>query len=318
MQDQRVLVTGGGGFIGSNLAEELVKENEVLILDDLSTGRMENIKELVEKANVKFIRGSITDLHFLQKSFSNIDYVFHLAAIPSVPESIKDPISSNNVNINGTLNVLIAARDNQIRKVVYASSCAVYGDATIMPIAETATLNPKSPYAVAKLAGEYYCSVFSRVYNLPTTSLRYFNVYGPRQNPNSEYAAVIPKFMSKILADRPPVIYGDGLQTRDFVFVKDVVRANILAAESRETEVFNIGSGVSMTITELSKTIMDILDKDLKPLHDGPREGEIMHSYADISKVKLLGYLPEYSLEDGLRELMGWFKTGLSEKFANI
>jgi UDP-glucose 4-epimerase len=309
MKNQRVQVTGGAGFIGSNLAEELAKENEVVILDDLSTGRMENIKELVEMANVKFIRGSITDLHFLQKNFSNIDYVFHLAAMPGVPESIKDPISSNNVNINGTLNVLVAARDNQIKKVIYASSCAVYGDTTIVPTAETASFNPKSPYAVAKLAGEYYCSTFSEVYDLPTTSLRYFNVYGPRQNPDSEYAAVVPKFIRNVLDGRPPIIYGDGLQTRDFVFVKDVVRANLMAAESRETGVFNIGYGASTTIAELAGTIIESLDKNIEPLYEEPREGDIRHSFADISKARsAIGYEPSYSLEKGLKETIRWYQ----------
>ncbi len=308
MKNQRVLVTGGAGFIGSNLAEELAMENEVVILDDLSTGRMENIKELLKKKNVKFIHGSITDIALLQELSADIDYVFHQAAMPSVPGSIKDPISSNNVNINGTLNVSIAARDNHIKKLIYASSCAVYGDAAVTPIAEFAPLNPKSPYAVAKLAGEYYCSVFSELYDLPTVSLRYFNVYGRRQNPDSEYAAVIPKFMNNVLADRPPIIYGDGLQTRDFVFVKDVARANILAAESSELGVFNIGSGTTTTIVELANTIIDLLGKNIEPVHENPREGDIRHSFADISKAKALGYEPMYSLENGFRETIKWFK----------
>jgi UDP-glucose 4-epimerase len=308
MKNQRVLVTGGAGFIGSNLAEELTRENEVIILDDLSTGRMENIKELIKKDNFEFIHGSITDLNLLRKISAEIDYVFHQAALPSVPGSIKDPISNNNVNINGTLNLLIAARDNHIKKVIYASSCAVYGDPDVTPITETAKLNPKSPYAVAKIAGEYYCGVFSELYNLPTVSLRYFNVYGPRQNSKSEYAAVIPKFISSVLADRPPVIYGDGLQTRDFVFVKDVVRANMLAAESRKTGVFNIGCGGSITIVELVSTIIHLLGKSIKPLHEEPREGDIRHSSADISKADSFGYEPAYSLKDGLRETIRWFE----------
>ncbi len=318
MKNQRVLVTGGAGFIGSNLAEELAEQNEVVILDDLSTGRIENIKDLIKKDNVSFIQGSITDLDLLQKSFKDTDYVFHQAALPSVPESIKDPVSCNNININGTLNVLIAARDNHIKKVVYASSCAVYGDAAITPIFETAMLNPKSPYAVAKLAGEYYCAVFNEVYNLPTVSLRYFNVYGQRQNPDSEYAAVIPKFISNVLDGKPPVIYGDGLQTRDFVSVKDVVRANMLAAESGETGVFNIGGGTSITISELARMIIHLLGKNVEPRHEELREGDIRHSLADISKANSFGYEPAYSLEKGLKETIRWFHQGMSEKFIKI
>lgn len=308
MKNQRVLVTGGAGFFGSNLAGELAGENEVVILDDLSTGRMENIKELLKMDNVRFIRGSITDMGLLQRSFNDIDYVFHQAALASVPGSIEDPVANNNVNINGTLNVLIAARDSNVKKVIFASSCAVYGDAEIMPIAETEPFKPKSPYAVTKIAAEYYCGVFSTVYNLPTVSLRYFNVYGLRQNPESEYAAVIPKFISQVMSGRPPVIYGDGLQTRDFVFVKDVVKANILAAESGESGVFNIGSGVSVTVEELARMIITLLGENLKPLHEAPREGDIKHSFSDIKRAKVFGYEPGYSLEEGLKETTGWFK----------
>ncbi|MGB8217476.1 MAG: SDR family oxidoreductase [Candidatus Methanoperedens sp.] len=313
MKNQRVLVTGGAGFIGSNLAGELALENEVVIIDDLSTGRMGNITDLLKTGNVRFVRGSITDIELLRGSFKDIDYVFHQAALASVPGSIDDPVASNNVNINGTLNVLIAARDNNVKKVIIASSCAVYGDPEVMPVAETAQLNPKSPYAVTKLACEYYCNVFSEVYDLPAVSLRYFNVYGPHQNPGSEYAAVVPKFINRVISARPPVIYGDGLQTRDFVFVKDVVRANILAAESKESGVFNVGSGVSITVAELAGTITGLLGKDMKPLHEAQREGEIRNSVADISKAKAIGYEAGYSLEEGLGETMGWFKTGANE-----
>lgn len=314
MKHQRVLVTGGAGFIGSNLAGELALENEVVILDDLSTGRVENIKELLKRENFRFVRGSITDLELLQGSFKDIDYVFHQAAFVSVPKSIDDPAACNNININGTLNVLTAARDNNVKKVIFASSCAVYGDPEVMPVAETAQINPKSPYAVTKLACEYYCGVFTEVYDLPTVSLRYFNVYGPRQNPESEYAAVIPKFINRLMNGKPPVIYGDGLQTRDFVFVKDVVRANILAAEREESGVFNVGSGASITVAELAGTIIDLLGKDMKPLHEAPREGDIRDSVADISKAKSIGYEAGYSLEEGLGVTVGWFKSVLEQK----
>ena len=309
MKNQKVLITGGAGFIGSNLAEELALENEVVVLDDLSTGKGENIKKLTGKDNFKFIRGSITDLELLQKISEGIDYVFHLAAKPSVPERIKDPISSNEVNINGTLNLLIAARDHDVRKVVYSSSCAVYGDANAMPVSEMAAVCPKSPYAVAKLTGEYYGRVFTEIYDIPVASLRYFNVYGPRQDPNSEYAAVVPKFISKVMGDTPPVIYGDGLQTRDFVFVRDVVRANILASKTGVTGEFNIGGGNGITILELADKINDLWGKDIKPFHEGQREGEIKHSWADISKARSFGYEPAYSLKDGLRETIRWYSN---------
>lgn len=318
MKNQRVMITGGAGFIGSNLAEELSVDNEVIILDDLSTGRMENINEILKKKNVTFIGGSIMDLELLQKSFMDIDYVFHQAGMVSVPESIKDPILNNRVNINGTLNVLIASRDNHIKKVVCASSCAVYGDTAIMPIVETAELNPKSPYAVAKLTVEYYCGIFNDIYNLPTVSLRYFNVYGQRQNPDSEYAAVIPKFINRVINGMPPIIYGDGLQTRDFVFVKDVVVANIMAAESW-TGAFNIGSGVDITIEELAELIIKVirtnisLDKNLQHLHEEPREGEIKHSLSDIEMARYFGYKPIYSLEEGLRHTITYIIKGKNE-----
>ena len=302
-----ILITGGAGFIGSHLAGELAKENEVIIIDDLSTGRLENIRELRQRENVNFIKGSITDYDLLKENFKDIDFVFHLAALASVPESIKDPMTSNSVNINGTLNMLMAARENEIKKVIFTSSCAVYGDTEIIPVPETSALNPKSPYAVAKLTGEYYCNVFRDLFNLPVISLRYFNVYGPRQNPLSEYAAVVPKFISNVMKDKPPIIYGDGFQTRDFVFVKDVVRANIFAALSKESGSFNIGSGVSTSIVGLAETIIRVHGKDIEPVHKEPREGEIRNSRADISKAQALGYAPEYSLEEGLMETVRTF-----------
>ncbi len=308
MRNKKVLITGGAGFIGSNLADELARENDVVILDDLSSGRIENIKELLKNDNVRFIKGSITDLNLLQESFTGIDYVFHQAAIPGVPDSIKDPCKSNSVNINGTLNVLIAARDNGVKKLIFATSCAVYGDSTVPPISETAQPDPGSPYAVAKLACEYYCSVFNKLFNLPSASLRYFNVYGPRQNPDSEYAAVIPKFIVKALSCESPVIYGDGLQTRDFVFVKDVVRANIVAAESRETGIFNIGSGRGISINELAATVISLTGKNIGLKYAPVREGDIKYSHASIEKARKINYKPEYSLEKGLKETTGWFK----------
>ena len=202
MNDKNVVITGGSGFIGSNLARNLATKNNVIVIDDLSTGNINNIKDFMDSNKIDFIKGSITDLDLLQETFKNIDYVFHEAAIPSVPRSIKDPLQSNYVNINGTLNVLIAARDNNVRRVIYASSSSVYGDTPTLPKKEKMKPRPLSPYAISKLTAEYYCQVFTRIYKLPTVSLRYFNVYGPRQNPLSEYAAVIPKFITNILNEK--------------------------------------------------------------------------------------------------------------------
>jgi UDP-glucose 4-epimerase len=311
MQDKRVLVTGGAGFIGSNLAEELAKENDVIILDDLSTGRMENIKGLIEKNNVNFIRGSITDPDFLQKSFADIDYVFHQAAIPSVPRSIKDPKNSNEANITGTLNILIAARDAGIKKVVFASSSSVYGNTPTLPKSENMPINPLSPYAITKVTGEFYCRIFQNLYGLQTVALRYFNVFGPRQDPNSQYAAVIPKFINAMLNDKAPVIYGDGEQSRDFTFIKHVVSANILACESEMTGVFNMACGRRITINQLVNNINEILGKNIKPLFEKPRPGDIKHSMADISKAKAFGFEPKSNFREELKETIRWFNNGI-------
>ena len=252
MNGKNVIITGGAGFIGSNLAKKIVEENHVIVIDDLSTGNINNIQNLIDSSDIEFINGSVTDLLLLQKTFKNVNYVFHEAAIPSVPRSIKDPLKSNYVNAHGTLNTLIAARDNHVKKVIYASSSSVYGDTPILPKKEDMSPCPLSPYAISKLTGEYYCKVFTSIYNLPTISLRYFNVYGPNQDPSSEYAAVIPKFIKSILNDHPPHIYGNGTQTRDFTFINDVVTANILAAESLSTGVFNIASGHRISINDMA------------------------------------------------------------------
>lgn len=297
------MVTGGAGFISSHLTEELVKQGyHVVILDDLSTGKMENIEPLVNKENMEFVQGSITNLSLLQRLFQGVDYVFHQAAIPSVPRSIKQPQASHEVNITGTLNVLLAARDCDVKKVVYASSSSVYGDTPTLPKKEDMSPNPQSPYAVTKLAGEYYCHVFHQIYNLPTICLRYFNVYGPRQDPDSQYAAVIPLFITRVLQGKPPIIYGDGEQTRDFTFVKDVIKANILAAESDTSGVFNIGRGENVTINNLARTITSIIGKDLRPEYQPSRPGDVKHSLADISRARTIGFEPQYSLDKGLRE----------------
>ena len=286
MECKKIVVTGGAGFIGSNLVRCLSNDNKVVVIDDISTGYKENIQNLIDDKKVEFIEGSVTDLPLLQKSFKNVHYVFHDAAIPSVPRSIKDPVTTNNVNINGTLNVLLAARDCGVRKVVYASSSSVYGDTPTLPKKEEMTPNPLSPYAVSKLAGEYYCRVFTEVFRLPTTILRYFNVYGPRQDPLSEYAAVIPRFITRVLNGNPPVVYGDGDQTRDFTFIDDVIYANLLAAESDATGVFNAAGGKRISINELAKTVMTLYNKKLEIVYKEARPGDIKHSLADISKAK--------------------------------
>ena len=309
MKGKNVVVTGGAGFIGSNLVRALAGENEVIVIDDLSTGNPENIRGLIDNQSIMFVEGSITDLDLLNKTFKNVDYVFHEAAVPSVPRSVKDPIESNYTNVNGTLNILVAARDSGVEKVVYASSSSVYGDTPVLPKKEDMKPSPLSPYAVSKLVGEYYCQVFTEVYGLSTASLRYFNVYGPRQDPLSEYAAVIPIFISQVLNDDCPVIFGDGSQTRDFTFIRDVVNVNILAMKSKVSGVFNIAGGKRISINELAKLVMKIIGRNLDIVYEDPRPGDIMHSLADISKAKeKLGYKPRFDLTKGLEETLKWFQ----------
>jgi len=310
MMDKRILITGGAGFIGSNLASYLaMKQNQVIVLDDLSTGRKENIEDLVTQGRIEFIQGSITNLDLLMDSFKGIDYVFHQAALPSVPRSIKDPLTSNDVNINGTLNVLIAAKDTHVKKVIYASSSSVYGDTPTLPKLETMIPHPLSPYAITKLTGEYYCQVFTDVFHIPTVALRYFNVYGPRQDPLSEYAAVIPKFITRVMDNQSPIIYGDGEQTRDFTYVDDVIQANILAAESNATGVFNAAGGRRITINELAATVMTICGKKLNITYKDSRPGDIKHSLADSSKAhNAFGFTLKYDIERGLKETIKWYQ----------
>ena len=306
---KKVVVTGGAGFIGSHLAKELIRQGyHVIILDHLSTGKLENIEDLLGKESVEFVKDSITDLPLLQKIFHDVDYVFHQAAIPSVPRSIDNPLASHDVNVSGTLNVLLAARRNSAKKVIYASSSSVYGDTPTLPKREDMMPNPLSPYAVTKLAGEYYCLVFHQVYGLPTVCLRYFNVYGPRQDPTSQYAAVIPKFITRAFEGNPPIIFGDGKQTRDFTFIKDVVEANIRAVKSNACGLFNIARGESVTINELAKLVINIVGKNIELIHQEPRAGDVRHSLADISRARAFGYEPKYSLEEGLRDTIRSFK----------
>jgi UDP-glucose 4-epimerase len=300
---KRAVVTGAAGFIGSHLAEELARRGwHVIIIDDLSTGKRENLAGILNQENVEFVEGSILALPLLQELFRGTNYVFHQAAIPSVPRSVDNPLASHEANITGTLNVLIAARDNNIEKLIYASSSSVFGDTPTLPKREDMPPSPQSPYAVTKLAGEYYCHVFAEVYGLPTICLRYFNVYGPRQDPDSQYAAVIPRFIKLASQGKPPIIFGDGEQTRDFTFIKDVVEANILAAQSQASGVFNIGSGSSITVNRLAELVLSITGSRTRPIHQEARPGDIRHSIADISRAATFGYKPRYSLEEGLRQ----------------
>ncbi len=308
---KKAVVTGGAGFIGSHLVEELVQRDYSLtIIDDLSSGKRENLSAALKNPNVKLINGSITDLPLLQKLFKDIDYVFHLAAFANVPRSVIEPRLCHDVNNTGALNVLIAAKDNKVKRVVNASSCAIYGDAPGLPKKENMPINPLSPYAVTKLAAEHYCDVFHKAYQLSTISLRYFNIYGPRQSPDSDYAAAIPKFIKMALSGKPLEIYGDGKATRDYTYVKDAVNAYILAAESDVTGVINIGYGKAVTVNELAKLINKLTGNTAKPIYKPPRPGDILHSLADASKAKkAFGYRPRYNLEEGLKETIRYMQS---------
>ena len=300
----KFLITGGAGFIGSNIASELLNKGySVRILDNFSSGKRENLKGM--EKDIELVEGDIRSYHIVQDSLKDIDIVLHQAALPSVPRSIKDPITTNDVNINGTLNILEAAVDLKVKRVVYASSSSVYGDNPVLPKVETMVPNPLSPYAVSKLTGEKYCNVFSRIYGLETVCLRYFNVFGPRQDPASQYSAVIPKFIKAISQDIQPVIYGDGEQSRDFTYISNVIQANILAATSDCESGITVNCAVSgqITLNDLVKEMNKLMNKDVKPLYEGPRAGDIKHSYADISLAeKSIGYKPVVSFEEDLKK----------------
>jgi UDP-glucose 4-epimerase len=303
-----IVVTGGAGFIGSNLLEYIKDLGKITVIDNLSTGKIKNINAYLD--DVSFLNEDINDLQKLKTLFQNIDLVFHLAAITSVNRSVLDPLTSNPVNITGTLNVLSAAKDNGVKKVIYASSSSVYGDTPTLPKKEDMKPNPQSPYAVSKLAGEYYCKVFSKIYDLETVCLRFFNVYGPKQNACSEYSAVIPIFISKLLDGCRPVIYGDGEQTRDFSYVRDVVDAIIQAMKPGVKGIINIAGGRRTSIKELLDLLINISGIKVEPIYKEPRQGDVRDSFADISKArKIMGYNPKFSLEEGLRETLKWYQS---------
>lgn len=305
----KYLITGGAGFIGSNIAQKLVEEGEdVRILDNFSTGKRENIASLLNK--IELMEGDLRDLPTVQKAVKGMDYILHQGAIPSVPRSVASPIESNQANVNGTLNLLVEARDEGIKRVVYASSSSVYGDTPRLPKREDMRPNPLSPYAVSKLAGEYYCQVFFKIYGLETVCLRYFNVFGPRQDPTSQYAAVVPKFITAMLSGQPPTIYGDGLQSRDFTYIENVIKANLLAIQSPEAsgKVYNAACGKRFTLLELVKTLNEILGTKIEPVHADPRSGDVKHSLADIDKAKAeIGYEVEVDFAKGLKRTVDFF-----------
>jgi UDP-glucose 4-epimerase len=298
----KYLVTGGAGFIGSHIVEALAQHrHEIVILDNLFSGNIANIQPFLKKKNIAFIQGSVTDLSLLQQILEDVDGIFHEAAIASVQQSVQNPLETHDVNSTGTLNVLIAAQDCGVKKIVCASTAAVYGNNPHLPKREDMIPELLSPYAVSKLTGEYYCSVFSKLYGIKTVSLRYFNVFGPRQDSGSEYSGVISKFIAQARQSKPITIFGDGTQTRDFVFVSDVVSANILAMKSGVQGVFNIGCGVQTSLNELAETAKNIVGIDVPVIYGPSREGDIKKSCADISRARtMLGYVPEFPLKEGL------------------
>jgi nucleoside-diphosphate-sugar epimerase len=307
----RYLVTGGAGFIGSNIVDELVgRGHEVVVLDDLSTGQEANLSGVRKK--IDFRVGTITDLATLQAACRGVEHVIHLAASTSVPKSVKDPIETNRINIDGTLNVLIAARDAKVRRFVYAASSAAYGELPELPKVETMQPAPISPYGVTKYVGELYAQVFGRVYGLENACLRYFNVFGPRQEPTSQYSGVLSRFMLAILEGRQPVIYGDGEQTRDFTYVENVVDETLRASEASGVSgmVFNGGTGVRITLNEVLKLLEKITGMKIQAKHDPVRAGDIRDSQADLSLARrVLGYEPRVQFEEGLKRTWDWYKS---------
>ena len=306
-----ILVTGGAGFIGSHLVDRLLDEGfRVRVIDDLSTGEKKNLAQHHNKKSFQFIEGDIRNFDLVKNAVKGVDAVFHEAALVSVTRSVENPLLSNEVNVTGTVNLLKACKDAHIKRFVFASSCAVYGDSQTLPNHENLTPVPLSPYAVSKVAAENYLKVFHDVYGLETVSLRYFNVYGPRQK-YGPYSGVISIFINRLMENKAPIIYGDGEQTRDFVNVKDVVEANMLALSKRNAtgEVFNISKGEATTINTLLKTIQKNMDKtELEPVYREPRSGDIKHSYGDISKAtKSIEYEPRVQLDEGLNELIEWY-----------
>jgi nucleoside-diphosphate-sugar epimerase len=308
------LVTGGAGFIGSNVIDELVRRGEtVRTLDNLATGHIENLASVREK--IQWHEADIRNLESIRPDFDGVDYVIHLAAVPSVPRSVADPLTSNSVNIDGTLNVLLAARDAGARRVVFAASSSAYGDHPALPRVETQEPRPLSPYALTKLTGEYYCKIFTQVYGLETVALRYFNIFGPRQSPDSPYSGVLSLFISAYMNGKTPTIFGDGEQSRDFTFVENTVDATLRACTAPEASgrVINVGTGERHTLNEIVKILDKIFGVQVTPRYDAPRTGDVPHSHANISLAhKLLGYEPKVRFEEGLNKTVEWFRSNLA------
>jgi len=305
----KYVVTGGAGFIGSHIVDELIRrEQEVKVIDNFSTGKRDNVATFANRAEI--ITVDISQSQDLAGIFSGVDYVIHQAAIPSVPKSVLDPVGSHDTNVNGTLNVLLAARDAGVKRVVYASSSSLYGDSPTLPKHEEMMPNPISPYGAQKLFGEIYCQVFTRSYRLETVSLRYFNVFGPRQDATSQYSGVLAKFIPAVLQNKQPVIYGDGLQSRDFTFVRNVVEANLLACTVPGIggEAMNVACGDRITVNEMLSQVNQITGKDIKAIFEPPRVGDIKHSQADVRRAESkMKYKPVVSFSEGLRRTIEWY-----------
>jgi nucleoside-diphosphate-sugar epimerase len=304
------LVTGGAGFIGSNIVEELVRRGErVRVLDDFSTGKRANLSTFLE--SIELVEGDLRDPSAVRRAVEGVDYILHQGALPSVQRSVDNPLASHAVNATGTLNLLVAAREAGVKRVVYAASSSVYGDSPTLPKQEDMIPRPKSPYAVSKLAGEQYCRAFTEVYGLETVCLRYFNVFGPRQDPTSQYSGVIPLFITAMLQGGSPTVHGDGLQSRDFSYISNVVHANLLAAAAPGAagRVFNVACGQRYTLLDMIAALNDILGTQTEPVHTEPRVGDVRHSLADISAAQeALGYRVLVDFVDGLRQTVAWYR----------
>jgi nucleoside-diphosphate-sugar epimerase len=307
----RYLVTGGAGFIGSNTVDELVRRGHgVVVLDDLSSGKEDNLAEV--RSKITFMKGSITDIEAVQKAMVQADYVIHLAARTSVPRSVKDPVDTNRINVDGTLNVLVAARDNKVKRVVFAASSSAYGDTPTLPKSEDMQPVPISPYGVSKYVGELYAQTFGRCYGLENVCLRYFNIFGPRQDPDSPYSGVLSRFSAAFLDSTPPVVFGDGEQTRDFTYVDNAVLANILACEapSASGRSFNVGTGHAVSLNQVLQMLQKASGKTLETKYEPSREGDIRDSLADIRLAKeFLGYEPAVLFEEGLERTYAWYQA---------
>lgn len=309
----KFLVTGGAGFIGSNICKKLISQGcSVRVVDNLLTGKKSNLAGILDK--IEFIEADMGDPAVATGAMKGIDVVLHQGALPSVPRSVDDPAATHRHCVNATFNLLLAARDAKVKRFVYAASSSAYGDTPTLPKVETMPVNPLSPYAAAKLMGEYYCSVFYKVFGLETISLRYFNVFGPQQDPTSQYAAAIPAFVTSILKNQPPTIYGDGEQSRDFTYVDNVVEANLLAARVKKTggDVVNVACGEAITVNAIIAMINEITGRKVKPVYEPTRKGDVKHSLADITAAKkLLGFKPVVSFSDGLKLAIDWYSKNL-------